>query len=92
MCVEQCCSWLLPVLAILGKQSPGEIHDPPRVFGDVPWAETLGLAGKSPLAECASVQLEALCGWKWWCRGGSWCPPPLAPGLCLARKCIMPRC
>lgn len=56
VCVEQCCSWLLPMLEILGKQS--------LTFGDVPWAETLGLAGKSPLAECALMQLEALRSWK----------------------------
>lgn len=43
MPVERCCSWLLPVLAILRKQSlGGSVIPPSQGFGDVPWAETLG--------------------------------------------------
>lgn len=80
MRVERCCSWLLPVLAILRKQSlGGSVTPPPRPqgFGDVPWAETLGLAGKSPLAGRALVQLEALRGNGGAGEGGgSQCPLP----------------
>lgn len=39
MCMEQCCSWLLPMLEILGKQSLGGISIPlPKLFGDILWA------------------------------------------------------
>lgn len=71
MCMEQCCFWLLAMLEILRKQSLGRSLTPTR---HSVMSHGLGLAGKSPLAERISVQLEALCGWKWWCRGGFQCP------------------
>lgn len=58
------------------EREPGEITDPHKTFSDEPWPGIPGLAGKSPLAEHASVQLEAMCGWKWWCQGGFQCPLP----------------
>lgn len=68
------------------EAEPGEITDPHKTFSDEPWAGTLGLAGKSPLAEHVSVQLEALCGCRWWCQGASSAPSPLALGLPLGEK------
>lgn len=77
---------IVPYAGNCQEGEAGEITDPHKIFSNEPWPGTLGLAGKSPLAEHSSVQLEAICGWKWWCQGASSAPSPLALGLPLGEK------
>lgn len=81
---------IVPCARSCQEGEPGEIADPHKTFSDEPWPGTLGLAGKSPLAEHAVgsyLWLEMVV------LGGLPVPPPLWHSGChLVRKCIMPQC
>lgn len=60
------------------------IPHPLKLFDDVPYVDSLGLAGKSTLVECALVHAV---DWKWWCQSGApSAPSHPAPGLLLSEK------